>query len=585
MVIVAKYAERTIRHAVESLLRQTIKPREIVVVVDASADPTVEAVQDLPVRIILNEGAGLGAARKTGVDASTGDAIAFIDADCIADERWIGRLVEAFSESNVMVQAGSVVGVKSSSEISTTSLQRPLSSRNTNFLKFAPTMNFAFRKDLVNIVGNFDPWFKGGGEDLDFCIRLKKAGYGVYYNQDAKVFHLAHRISSRRAWRDGKSRAQALIKHGGTMLGDASIVFFHAMSLLSSLTLLVTGYPKLAFLLLTPSLMHRLYRAVIGVKRGNTVLASLSNSFAAYVSHISFTISFIISLPGLAIKRDTRARVNERTHQLSRTLVLRRMFADILKLKLLYKLPSIYIPRTLAKLLNKLSESAPRLIRRLFYPLIVGTHMATFIITDSLGEKEVVEAFTPLLGQTVVDIGAHIGTYTILAGNCVSKAGKVIAIEAHPHNYKILSKNLMFNGLRNVVPVNVAVSNREGRVKLYLGIYDTTHSTVHNNTRAQTFLSEKYLVVPCVTLDGLLEKLGVRKVDWVKVDVEGAELNVLKGMSTLLRSNHQLNLIMELHYNNAKTISYLESFGFNVKVLAVHEDGRQHIYAGRKFTP
>ena len=296
-VIVAKHAERTIRHAVKSLLRQIIKPHEIIVVVDSLADPTIEAVADLPVKVILNEDVGLGAARKTGVDVSTGDVIAFIDADCIANERWIESLVEAFSESNLMVQAGRAIGVKTLSDTPTTSLE--LSSGNTGFLRFAPTQNFAFRKELVNIVGNFDSWFKGGGEDLDFCIRLRKAGYGIRYNPNAEIYHLSHRYGFRRAWRDGRSRAQTLIKHRSTMLNDAFINFFHAISLLTSLTLLATGYLKFAFLVLMLSLMHRLYRAIISVKQGNTVPASLSSSFITYVSHTSF----ILSLPSLALKR------------------------------------------------------------------------------------------------------------------------------------------------------------------------------------------------------------------------------------------------------------------------------------------
>lgn len=305
VVIVAKHAERTIRHAVKSLLRQTIKPHEIIVVVDSLADPTVGVIEGLPVKVILNEGVGLGAARKIGVDASTGDVIAFIDTDCVANERWIESLVKAFFESNVMVQAGRSMGVKTLFDIPTTSLK--LSSENPRLLKFAPTLNFAFRKELVNVVGNFDPWFKGGGEDLDFCIRLRKAGYGIFYNPNAGIYHLAHEFDLRRAWRDGRSRAQSLIKHRSAMLSDAFIILFHIISLLTSLALLVNGYLEFAFLVLMLSIMHRIYRAVVSVKQGNMILASLLSSFIAYVSHISFAIS----LPSLALNRLWRTQSNQ----------------------------------------------------------------------------------------------------------------------------------------------------------------------------------------------------------------------------------------------------------------------------------
>jgi glycosyltransferase involved in cell wall biosynthesis len=295
VIIVAKHAERTIRYAVKSMLSQTIKPHEIMVVVDSLADPTIEAIKDLPVKVIFNEDVGLGAARKTGVNASAGEVIAFIDADCVANEQWIENLVEVFFDSNVMVQAGRVINVKTLLDKPTTN--KELTSGNPRLMDFAPTLNFAFRKEIINVVGNFDPWFKKGGEDLDFCIRLKQAGYKIFYNPNAEICHLAEGYDLRRAWRDGRSRAQSLIKHRNAMLSDAFIAFFHAMSLIASLILLVSGCLELAFLVLMLSLMHRLYRMIISVRQGNSVLASLLSSFMAYFSHISF----VISLPILAL--------------------------------------------------------------------------------------------------------------------------------------------------------------------------------------------------------------------------------------------------------------------------------------------
>ena len=150
VVIVAKHAEKTIRYTIESLLKQTVKPYEIIVVVDSLTDPTVEAVKGLPVRLVLNEGVGLGAARRTGVNASRGSIVAFIDADCIADEKWVESLVRRFSDDNVMVQAGSVIAVKSLSEISTRA-NTPVN-RDVGFLKVADTLNFAFRKKSLSIL-------------------------------------------------------------------------------------------------------------------------------------------------------------------------------------------------------------------------------------------------------------------------------------------------------------------------------------------------------------------------------------------------------------------------------------------------
>jgi FkbM family methyltransferase len=215
----------------------------------------------------------------------------------------------------------------------------------------------------------------------------------------------------------------------------------------------------------------------------------------------------------------------------------------------------------------------------------MGPHTAASVLIDWFGEPiAAIEAFTPLEGQTIVDIGAHIGSYTLLAANRVGKGGKVVAIEAHPSNYQVLLKNLLFNGFKNVVPVNVAASNHEGRVKLYLGKdahvhVSSCHSTVCDDTRACSVETEKYLVVPCMTLDRLLAKICLENVDWIKIDVESAELDVLKGMRATLRDNRRLKMMVELHHNHSETISFLKNFGLNVRVLATHEDGRQHIFA------
>ena len=87
-----------------------------------------------------------------------------------------------------MVQAGGTTGLKSLTEIATAS-QHPVD-ENRESLRFAETQNLAFRKELVDVVGNFDPWFSKGGEDLDFCIRVGKAGFKIYYNPKPRVYHL-----------------------------------------------------------------------------------------------------------------------------------------------------------------------------------------------------------------------------------------------------------------------------------------------------------------------------------------------------------------------------------------------------------
>jgi len=164
-------------------------------------------------------------------------------------------------------------------------------------------MNFASNRKLLSIIGNFDPEFSEGGEDLDFCIRLIKAGYRILYNPNAKVYHLKHGFSLRKAWRDGKSRARAFIKHGLVMLEDAITCLFHSISLLILATLLALGYYKLGLLLFIPSLSHRLYRVAINVRQGNGVFDSLLHAFITYISYISFLSHYLQHLLNLLIMK------------------------------------------------------------------------------------------------------------------------------------------------------------------------------------------------------------------------------------------------------------------------------------------
>jgi len=302
VVIIAKNEPR-IDYTLESLAEQTMKPHEIIVVVDdqndVSAKIAMNHVEQLPLKIVVNDIPGYGGARKKGVETSSGDIILFIDADCVADKKWIENLVKVFLDFNVMVQAGRSICVKSPREITGVDEKEEIHVSEFNILKFALTQNFAFRKEVVRAVGDFDPQFRKGGEDLDFCIRLRKAGYRIYYNPNAKVYHLRHRYSLRAAWRDGKSRARVFIKHGMALLNDAFICFFHSISLSAFSLLLVIGYPELALLIFTPSLLHRLYRAFINRGRDAGIFRGLLDSFIAYISHTAFVVSLI----GLALQK------------------------------------------------------------------------------------------------------------------------------------------------------------------------------------------------------------------------------------------------------------------------------------------
>ncbi|MQF67523.1 FkbM family methyltransferase [SAR202 cluster bacterium AD-802-F09_MRT_200m] len=144
-------------------------------------------------------------------------------------------------------------------------------------------------------------------------------------------------------------------------------------------------------------------------------------------------------------------------------------------------------------------------------------------------------------GMLVVDVGAHVGYYTMLAAKQVGPTGKVYAFEPDPDNYAALLKNIELNGYRSVVAIQKAVSDRVGDAQLYLSAtVSGNHSMYHHGTPERGSLP-----IETTTMDTMLEELGWPQVNLVKIDVEGGETAVLDGMVQLLSSTARFNLILE----------------------------------------
>lgn len=142
-------------------------------------------------------------------------------------------------------------------------------------------------------------------------------------------------------------------------------------------------------------------------------------------------------------------------------------------------------------------------------------------------------------GDVFVDAGANIGTYTIRAGKVLGKDGKVIAIEAHPKTYSYLLKNIELNDLKNVVPVNVALGSENGEIEM----------SYNESNAGETHVSkgeENKINVKLEKLDSVLDKLGVDRVDYIKVDVEGFEHSLILGSKNTILQNRDIIVQTEL---------------------------------------
>ena len=153
-------------------------------------------------------------------------------------------------------------------------------------------------------------------------------------------------------------------------------------------------------------------------------------------------------------------------------------------------------------------------------------------------------------GNTVVDLGANIGYFTLLAAKLVGKKGKVYSFEPEPRNYNYLLKNIELNEYDNVFATQKAVSDETGKTKLYICPYDTGHHTINQyggiKAHKSDFIDDKkdFVEVDTVTLDDFFKDTK-QPINVIKMDVEGAEMLALSGMDRIIRESKNIKMFVE----------------------------------------
>lgn len=198
-------------------------------------------------------------------------------------------------------------------------------------------------------------------------------------------------------------------------------------------------------------------------------------------------------------------------------------------------------------------------------------------------------------GQTFLDVGANVGLYTALVGKGIQAQGKIVALEPDLSNFEYLKKTVSANRLANVICVPKAAAARCGVMKLFV-----SEDNRGDNRLYQNELSSGSYEVQVVTVDSLLEELGVHSLDLVKIDVQGFEGHVLGGMSDTLRRSPNVILLMEFWPHGLRSaqtdpeelIRHLKEAGLNLWELTRNGslvqlgNSKQFIdrYPGRKYT-
>ena len=219
VVVPVRDGARTIPALLASLARQTLPADrfEIVVVDNASRDETAELARDAGAIVIQEPVANRALARNRGVQAASGELLAFVDADCVAEPQWLESILRCSPAAPLM--AGPVRLTTNDPPNPVERFERLWRFAQEHWVQqgWAVTANLAVWREAFERVGGFDPAYRHYSEDADFCVRCKRAGLELGYCPDATVCHAGEdRLwpMLRRAFFHGYGSSQAVRRIG-----------------------------------------------------------------------------------------------------------------------------------------------------------------------------------------------------------------------------------------------------------------------------------------------------------------------------------------------------------------------------------
>jgi GT2 family glycosyltransferase len=193
-VVVCSYnGEATIGACLEALSRLDYPDYEVIVVDDGSTDRTAEIAAGFDVQLIRSDNRGLSAARNLGIEAATGEIVAFTDDDASPDRDWLRYLSHAFVCTDHVGIGGPNVPPRDVETVERAVANAPGGPTHVllsdEVAEHIPGCNMAFRRDALQAVGGFDQQFRIAGDDVDICWRLQERGWTIGFCPAAVVLH------------------------------------------------------------------------------------------------------------------------------------------------------------------------------------------------------------------------------------------------------------------------------------------------------------------------------------------------------------------------------------------------------------
>jgi len=198
VVICAYNAAHWISGILTSLKKQTFTDFEVVVVNDGSTDSTAQVAQAAGARVINRPHEGLSSTRNAGINNAKADIVAIIDADCYADKNWLDEIYKEISKGETVVTGNTKIpkstflgdcisglGYPGGGHLGFHNMW-PVKQGYTNHLAGG---NCAFRKEVIQKLGAFNPRLTITGDDVFLSMKILKAGHKIKYNPKMFMWH------------------------------------------------------------------------------------------------------------------------------------------------------------------------------------------------------------------------------------------------------------------------------------------------------------------------------------------------------------------------------------------------------------
>lgn len=220
----------------------------------------------------------------------------------------------------------------------------------------------------------------------------------------------------------------------------------------------------------------------------------------------------------------------------------------------------------LINIIAPLMNFLPIMVKNAIFEIVLNYFPIPLIKKIPCSYSAYLKCYCPQKGDVIIDCGAHIGNCSLLFSRLVGERGLVIALEPFEESFNIIEKRVKRLKKNNIHAINKGVWNKTGIFSL--SVYENTISCKivedHDNNQ-----NRDHEQITCTTIDEIANELGLKRLNMVKMDIEGAEVEALQGAEYVAKNFHPVFAIASYHYReHEQTCHQVENIlfekGYNV---------------------